>query len=71
VVCRPHYRGVTEWIDDLGIGFVIEDWDDVARVAADRPAIERSTARCLECRDLFTNEHNAQRIREFVQPMLR
>ena len=71
VVCRPHYRGVTEWIDALGIGFVIDDWDDLARVAADRRAIARATERCLEGRDRFTNEHNAERIRDFIEPLLR
>ena len=70
VVCPPHYRGVTEWIEALGIGFVIEGWDDLERVAADKPAIERASGNCLECRDRFTNEHNAERIRDFIRPLL-
>lgn len=69
-VCFPHYRGVVEWVDVLGIGFVIEDWDDLARIATDRPAIAAATERCLAVRDRFTAEHNAARIREFLDPLL-
>jgi hypothetical protein len=69
-VCLPHQRGVVEWIEELDIGFVIEDWDDLRRIAADRDAISAATANCLACRDRFTNEHNAARIREFVAPLL-
>jgi hypothetical protein len=70
VVCFPHYRGVVEWIEALGIGFVIERWDDIRRVAADRAAIDAATERCLVHRERFTNEHNAARIRGFVDPLL-
>jgi hypothetical protein len=70
VVCLPHYRGVIEWIDSLGIGFVIERWEDVREIAADREAIAAATERCLAIRDRFTAEHNAGRIREFVDPLL-
>lgn len=70
VVCRPFYRGVVEWIESLDIGFVVDGWEDVRAVAADREAIAAATARCLEVRDSFTNEHNAARIRAFVAPLL-
>lgn len=70
VVCLPHYRGVVERIDALDIGFVIDGWDDLGRIASDRAAIAAATKRCLACRDDFTNERNAQRIREFVGPLL-
>lgn len=70
VVCFPHYRGIVEWIDALGIGFVIEAWEDLRRLASDRAAIAAATERCLASRELFTNEHNAARIREFVDPYL-
>jgi Glycosyl transferase 4-like domain len=70
VVCFPHYGGVVEWIDALGVGFVIERWEDLRRIAFDRAAIAAATARCLACRDRFTTEHNAARIREFVGPLL-
>jgi hypothetical protein len=70
VVCLPHYRGVIEWIDALGIGFVIERWEDLREIAADREAIAAATERCLACRDRFTAEHNAARIRNFVDPLL-
>jgi hypothetical protein len=69
-VCFPHYAGVVERIEELGIGFVIERWEDLVRIAADRRAIARATAHCLECRDTFTTEYNAERIRRFVQPLL-
>jgi hypothetical protein len=70
VVCFPHYRGVVEWIDALGIGFVIEEWEDLGRIASDRAAIAAATERCLACRELFTTEHNAARVRELVAPLL-
>jgi hypothetical protein len=70
VVCFPHYQGVVEWIDALGIGFVIERWEGLAQIAADRAAIAAATSRCLASRDRFTNEHNAARIREFIDPLL-
>jgi hypothetical protein len=70
VVCFPHYRGVIEWIDALRIGFVIERWEDLERIASDRAGIAAATDRCLACRDRFTNEHNAARIREFLDPFV-
>ena len=70
VVCYPHYRGVVERIEDLDIGFVVERLADVAEVAADRAAIAAAGERALACRDRFTNEHSAARIREFVGRLL-
>jgi hypothetical protein len=70
VVCFSHYRGVVERIQTLGIGFVIERWDELAAISGDRGAIARATERCLVCRDSFTNEYNAERIRRFVEPRL-
>lgn len=70
VVTRPFYRGVVEWIEALDIGFLVDDWEDVRAVAADREAIAAATARCLAVRESFTNEHNAGRIRDFVAPLL-
>jgi hypothetical protein len=64
-VCFSHYGGVVERIRKLGIGFVIEAWEDLRRIASDRSAIDHATQRCLECRDTFTTEHNAERIRQF------
>ena len=69
-VCFPHYRGVVEWVKELGLGFVIGDWDDLSALAADRAAIAAATERCLSSRELFTNEHNAGVIRELVAPLL-
>jgi hypothetical protein len=70
VVCFPHYRGVVERIDEHGIGFVVDSLADVGRVAADRAAIAAATERCLACRDGFTTERTAERVRDFVRPLL-
>ena len=70
VVCFPHYLGVVERIDEFGIGFVIDTWDDLGRIGADRAAIEAATRRCLECRLEFTTERAVDRIAEFVAPLL-
>lgn len=66
VVCFPHYRGVVELIEALDIGFVIDRLDDLGLIASDRRAIAAATERSLACRDRFTNEHNAERIRQFA-----
>ena len=68
VVCLPHYRGVVERIEAFDIGFVIDDWGGLERVAADRAAIAAATERVLACRDQFTNERNAERIARFLEP---
>jgi hypothetical protein len=69
-VCFSHYRGLVERIRNLGIGFVIDRWEDLGEIASDRAAIAEATERCLSCRDVFTNEHNAERIRRFIEPRL-
>jgi hypothetical protein len=66
VVCFPHYRGVVERIEERGIGFVVDEPGGVAAVAADRPAVEAATERCLACRHEFTTEWAAARVREFL-----
>jgi hypothetical protein len=70
VVCYPHYGGVVERIEELDVGFVVERLEDVAAVAADPAAIAAAGERALACRDRFTNEHNAARIRAFVDGFL-
>jgi hypothetical protein len=69
-VCFSHYAGVVEWIRRFGIGFVIEEWEDLVRVTSDRHAIRNATYRCLESRHVFTTEHNAERIHAFVEARL-
>jgi Glycosyl transferase 4-like domain len=59
-------QGIIERVDDLGVGFLVDSWDEVGRIAADREAIAAATERCLATRDLFTTEHNAARIAALV-----
>jgi hypothetical protein len=66
VVTLPHYRGIVERIEAYDIGFVIDDWDELAGIAADRQAIAAMTERVLAVRDEFTCERNAERIAQFV-----
>jgi hypothetical protein len=70
VVCLPFYRGVVERIEAFDIGFVVEDVDDAARIASDRPAVAAATQRVLAMRDHFTAETNASRIRDFLATRL-
>jgi hypothetical protein len=70
VVCFPHYRGVVERIEQFDIGFVVDDIGEVGRVAADRAAIAAAGERALACRHEFTTERTAERIRDFVAPLL-
>jgi hypothetical protein len=57
-------------VEELGIGFVVGDLEEVGAIAADRDAIAEATRNCLAVRDRFTTEHNAARIREFAEPLL-
>jgi hypothetical protein len=70
VVCFPHYRGVIERIEEFDIGFVVDDIEDVGRVTADRAALAAAGERALACRHEFTTERTAERIRDFVAPLL-
>jgi hypothetical protein len=70
VVCFPHYRGLVEQIEDLGIGFIIDRWEELVRIAADRERIARVTAVCLAERHRFTHEWNAAHIQTFFAHLL-
>jgi hypothetical protein len=70
VVCFPHHQGVVERIRAHGIGFIIECWEDLVAIADNRSEIARATERCLDLRDSFTNEYNAERIRRFLESRL-
>jgi hypothetical protein len=61
---------VIERIEEFGIGFVIESWEHLGRIAADRVAMDAATERCLACRMEFTTERTAERIAHFVSPLL-
>lgn len=69
-VSFAHYEGVGEWARKLGIGFVIERWEQLQDIAADRAAIARATRSCLEHRDVFTTESSATRVAEFYGRLL-
>jgi hypothetical protein len=69
VVCFPHYRGIVERIEEFGIGFVVDSWEEVGALASDRPAIAAATERALACRLRFSTERTAERIAEFVAPL--
>lgn len=69
VVCFPHYRGILERIEKYEIGFVVDDIDEVGHIAADRAALAAAGERALACRDEFTTERTAERIRDFVAPL--
>ena len=70
VVCSPHYRGVIEWIEEFGIGFVIDGWEQLAELRDDPAAIAAAGERCLRCRERFTTEWTAAQIAGFVSPLL-
>jgi hypothetical protein len=65
VVTFPHYRGLVEPIERLGIGFVATDWAAVGGLVGDWGRIERATAACLIARDTFSHEFQAGRIAGF------
>ena len=59
VVTPSAYRGVVEWIDAYGLGFVADSLDDLVAVAHDRAALARATDACLAHRAEFTHEAGA------------
>ena len=65
VVTFPHYSGLVERIEELGIGFVVEDWDGLRALVGNRDAIARATTACLAHREEFTHEYQARRIASF------
>jgi hypothetical protein len=69
VVCSRHYGGVVEQIERHGIGFTYEDWDELADLVADRPAIAAATRRALGVRARFTNEWNARELERFMRAL--
>lgn len=69
-VSFAHYAGVAEWVRELGIGFVLNEWDDLRQIAADRAAITRATEACLEHRHRFTTEWSAERVVGFYRDLM-
>ena len=70
MVCTPHYRGLIEWIDGYGTGFVISDVEDVSGLTRRRDDIRRATRACLDHRHLLTHETQALRISSFYSTLL-
>ena len=71
VVCTPHYRGLREWIDGYGMGFVIPDVDAIGSLIGRGDDIHRATRACLEHRHLLTHETQALRISRFYATLLK
>jgi hypothetical protein len=70
VVCFAHYRGLVEWIEPYGMGFVVDSLEDVGALSARRDDIRRATRACLEHRHLLTHESQAPRIREYYRTVM-
>lgn len=70
VVCFPHYRGICEWINRFGIGFVVEDWEDLRSLRDNHVEIALANKSCLAVRHRFSNEWNAARVQKFVEARL-
>lgn len=70
VVCPAQYLGTAEYIQEFGIGFIIERWEDLQAIAADKDAIDRATEACLQQRYRFTHEWNTRRIISFFEELL-
>jgi hypothetical protein len=59
-----------EQIEEHGVGFVADGWDDVAALVGRRDAIAEATSRTLAVRERFSNEWNAVRIETFFRTLL-
>ncbi len=70
VVCSSHYRGVIEQIDRYGIGFVYDEWEELAALARDRGSVAGATARTLPIRGRFSNEWGAARVEQLGRGLL-
>jgi hypothetical protein len=70
VVCFRHYGGLVERIEEHGIGFVADSWDDVAALSDRHREIAEATTRTLAVREQFSNEWNAVRIETFFRTLL-
>jgi hypothetical protein len=69
IVCFPHYRGLVELVERLGIGFVVDRLDEVGAIAADRSGVQRAAAATLAVRERFTHEYQAARIAAFYEAL--
>lgn len=62
VVTFQYYEGLVDLIEERGIGIVVRDWVDLARVVGDWDRIAAATAACVEHRAEFTHEFHAPRL---------
>jgi hypothetical protein len=67
LVCPRSFGGTAEWIEALGIGFLIDSYADLRQVVDDREAISAATRACLVARNTFTHEASALRIACFYE----
>ena len=70
VVTPSAYRGVVEWVDAYGLGFVADSLDDLVTVAHDRAALARAGAACLAHRQEFTHETGAETVAALYQRLV-
>ena len=70
VVCSRHYRGLTELIDEHGIGFAYDDEPQLAALVGAGPMIRSATERTLALRARFSHEWSAGRIEPFLQQLV-
>lgn len=70
VVCFAQYRGVAEFIQEFGMGFLVQRWEDLEAIAADKGAIDRATEACLRERYRFTHEWHAPRVIAFFEQLI-
>ena len=70
VVCNSRYRGVVEWIEAWGIGFVVDSIEEVGTLKNRREDIRRATRATLEQRHRFTHETQAARLHQYYRSLL-
>ncbi|MEM1113354.1 MAG: glycosyltransferase [Pseudomonadota bacterium] len=67
VVCPNSYRGIADYIEELGTGFLVNEIEDLAAIIARPKQIAAATAACAEYRERFTLEYHAARIAAFYR----
>ncbi len=68
LVCFPHYGGILEYLLPKGLGFVVDELSEVARIP--RAEIEQVRQRTHRAREFFSHEVHAARVIEFYRRLL-